>query len=119
MLSPAKGIFQSVMSEFYPGQRVLCIDGKFHPTVWDWVNQVPIEGEIYTVERVRAKGRDNVTGKLGPSLALKEISGRLPGCKSEVCWVVRRFAPVDVQNGATTSEEKQSEPGVERCLTYA
>jgi hypothetical protein len=107
------------MSEFYPGQRVLCIDGKFHPTVWDWVNEVPIEGEIYTVERVRAKGRDNVTGKFGPSLALKEISGRLPGCKSEVCWVVRRFTPVDVEDSASADREKQIEPTAERCLACA
>ncbi len=107
------------MSEFYPGQRVLCIDGQFHPAVWDWVNEVPIEGEVYTVERVRARGRDHVTGKFGPSLALKEISGRLPGCKSEVCWVVRRFAPVDVADSASADREKQVEPTSEKCLACA
>jgi hypothetical protein len=107
------------MSEFYPGQRVLCIDGKFHPTVWEWVNEVPIEGEIYTVERVRAIGRDNVTGKFGPALALIEISGRLPGCRSEVCWVIRRFAPVDVVDGTAAGEEKQGQPPAQECLAPA
>ena len=107
------------MIKFYPGQRVLCIDGNFHPSAWDWVNEVPIEGEIYTVERGRAKGRDNVTGKIGPSLALKEISGRLPGGESGVCWVVRRFAPIDIQDRAATDRDKQAEPKAVRCLASA
>jgi len=98
------------MSCFFPGQRVICIDGKFHPSVWDWVNEVPIEGEIYTVARIRAVGRDNVTGQLGPALALREISGCLPGTTGEVCWIFRRFAPVDLQDSTSATRKKKARP---------
>ena len=98
------------MSEFCPGQRVLCIDGKFHPSVWDWVNEVPLEGEVYTVAWIRARGHDKVTGKIGPALALKEVSGTLPGVKSVVCWCIWRFAPLDIQQTATVTREKKARP---------
>ena len=98
------------MSEFYPGQRVLCIDGTFHPSVWEYVNEVPIEGEVYTVRSIRLGGYDNVTGQPGPAIALEEVSGSLPGCKGEVCWIVRRFVPVDIQQTATVTREKKARP---------
>ena len=96
------------MSEFYPGQRVLCIDGKFHPSVWEYVDEVPIEGEVYTVRRIRLGGCDNVTGKPGPAIALEEISGSLPGCNNEVCWIVRRFVPLDIEESASAGKKKKS-----------
>ena len=98
------------MSDFYPGQRVLCINGKFHPSVWDWVNEVPLEGEVYTVAWIRARGHDKVTCKIGPALALKEVSGTLPGVKSVVCWCIWRFAPLDIQQTATVTREKKARP---------
>lgn len=96
------------MSEFCPGQRVLCIDGKFHPSVWEYVNEVPIEGEVYTVDWIRKNGRDNVTGQIGPALALKEVPGTLPGIKSVVCWCVWRFAPLDVAEANSVAKKKKS-----------
>ena len=95
------------MSEFYPGQRVLCIDGQFHPSVWEFVNEVPKEGEVYTVRFTR-NGPETTTGKFGPALALEEISGRLPGCNNEVCWIVRRFVPLDIEDSATAAKKKRS-----------
>lgn len=94
------------MNEFYPGQRVLCIDGKFHPSVWEFVNEVPIEGEVYTIRFIR-NGPETITGIYGPALALEEISGRLPGCKTEVCWIVRRFVPVDIQDDSKATRKKK------------
>ena len=95
------------MNEFCPGQRVLCIDGKFHPSVWEYVNEVPVEGEVYTVRSIRLGGYDNVTGQPGPAIALEEISGRLPGCKNEVCWIVRRFVPLDIEETTTATRKKR------------
>ena len=94
------------MNDFYPGQRVLCIDGKFHPSVWEFVNEVPIEGEVYTIRFIR-NGPETITGIYGPALALEEISGRLSTSKNEVCWIVRRFVPLDVQDLATTARKKR------------
>ena len=105
------------MSEFFPGQRVVCIDGKFHPSVWEYVNEVPIEGEIYTVAWVRRAGRNNVTGKIGPALALKEVCGSLPGIASEVCWIVERFAPLDIKKSATASRKKKARVNKKKSAT--
>ena len=96
------------MSEFCPGQRVLCIDGKFHPSVWEYVNEVPMEGEVYTIDWIRPNGRDNVTGKIGPALALKEVPGTLPGIKCVVCWCAWRFAPLDVADTNSAVKKKRS-----------
>jgi hypothetical protein len=94
------------MNEFYQGQRVLCIDGKFHPSVWEHVDQVPIEGEVYTIRFIR-NGPETITGIYGPALALEEIPGRLPTSKNEVCWIARRFVPLDTQQIATAARKKQ------------
>ena len=96
------------MNEFCLGQRVLCIDGQFHPSVWEYVNEVPIEGEVYTVRSIRLGGYDNVTGQPGPAVALEEVSGSLPGCKGEVCWIVRRFVPLDVAETNSVAKKRRS-----------
>lgn len=108
------------MSEFCPGQRVLCIDGKFHPSVWEYVNEVPLEGEVYTIRFIR-NGPETITGIYGPALALEEISGRLSTSKNEVCWIVRRFVPLDVQDLATTMRKKRklTKKGVKTALGHA
>jgi hypothetical protein len=95
------------MSDFYPGQRVLCIDGKLAADVWEWTNQVPLEGEVYTVAWIREGGRNNVTGRIGPALALKEVCGSLPGVRGEVCWIVERFAPLDIKETSAASRKKK------------
>ena len=98
------------MNGFYPGQRVLCIDGKFHSSVWEYVNAVPLEGEIYTVERIRPCARDNVTGQVGPGLILREIPGSLPGSSKVISWCIWRFAPLDVHETATATRRKKTRP---------
>jgi len=92
------------MSDFSPGQRVLCIDGKFHPSVWEFVNEVPIEGEVYTIRFIR-NGPETITGQNGPALALEEIPGRLPTSKNEVCWIVRRFVPLHIPETAKATRK--------------
>ena len=37
---------------FGVGTRVVCIDGKFNPFVWQFVDEVPVEGGIYTVSEI-------------------------------------------------------------------
>jgi hypothetical protein len=67
-----------------------------------------LEGEVYTVAWIRARGHDTVTGKIGPALALKEVSGTLPGVKSVVCWCIWRFAPLDVAETNSVAKKKKS-----------
>ncbi len=63
---------------------------------------MPIEGEVYTVDWIRKNGRDNVTGKIGPALALKEVPGTLPGIKSVGLARTRRDAVL----GAWSEEQR-------------
>ena len=92
------------MSTFCPGQRVLCIDGKFHPLVWDFVNEVPLDGQIYTVRAIRFHTRHQITGVPGPGLALMEIPGRLPGSGKEVSWDIARFKPLEEHDTVTVGK---------------
>jgi hypothetical protein len=105
------------MSTFLPGQRVLCIDGRFHPSVWEYVNAVPLEGEIYTVERIRPRARDNVTGQFGPGLMLKEIPGSLPGSSKVISWCIWRFAPLDIRQTETVTQKKGTCPTKKKAAT--
>jgi hypothetical protein len=50
------------MSGLYPGQRVICIDGKLSPDVWEWTSQIPREGEIYTIQRIY-NGKNRISGR--------------------------------------------------------
>jgi hypothetical protein len=81
------------------------------------MGETTLEMKDYDFRAAGAKEKNCGSG--WPSLALKEISGRLPGCKSEVCWVVRRFAPIDVADSASADGEKQIEPAAEKCLACA
>lgn len=92
------------MSDFCAGQRVLCIDGKFHPLVWEFVNEVPLDGQIYTVRTIRFHTRHQITGAPGPGLALMEIPGRLPGSGKEVSWDIARFKPLEEYDTATVGK---------------
>jgi hypothetical protein len=97
------------MSGFFPGQRVLCIDGSFHASVWEWVNEVPQEGEIYTVASVVQNSPNKVTGIVSAALNLVEIPGRLPG-QVGVCWNVRRFAPLDIADAGAVIRKLRKSP---------
>jgi hypothetical protein len=95
------------MTDFFPGQQVVCIDGHFHPTVWEWVNEVPIEGNIYTIRRVMTNNRHAVTGKVGPGVSLVEIPGRI-GQGREVFWVMERFRPLDLEDFSSAAKRAKS-----------
>ncbi len=95
------------MSTFCPGQRVLCIDGKFHPLVWEFVNEVPLDGRIYTVRAIRFHTRHQITGVPGPGLAFMEIPGRLPGSGKEVSWDTARFKPLEEHDKVTVGKRSR------------
>ena len=95
------------MSSYSTGQRVLCIDGKFHPLVWEFVNEVPLDGQIYTIREIRFHTRNQITGEIGPALALMEISGRLPGSSKEVSWDIARFKPIEEHDTATVGKRSR------------
>jgi hypothetical protein len=96
------------MSTFFPGQRVLCIDGNFASDVWEWTNQVPLEGKVYTVSAV-VHCPHRLTGEHGGGLRLVEIDTTMPGSSNtpRLNWDVARFVPLDIQDGAHTKRKKR------------
>ena len=74
------------MSSYSTGQRVLCIDGKFHPLVWEFVNEVPLDGRIYT-----ARGaRHGDCRRAGARAAEREHSHTSATVESRNCLIARR-----------------------------
>lgn len=85
------------MSGLYPGQRVICIDGRLSPDVWEWTSQTPLEGEIYTIQRVY-EGRNRITGRSETGVDLVEVDTFLPGArKGRLGWYAGHFAPLDLE----------------------
>ena len=96
------------MSGLYPGQRVICIDGKLSPDVWEWTSQIPREGEIYTIQRVY-NGTNRITGRREGGVDLVEVDTFLPGSlKGRLGWYAGRFAPLDVEEVSTRKRKKRS-----------
>lgn len=83
------------MSEFYPGQRVRCIDGKFNPFVWEYVDEVPAEGGIYTIREICFEAHGREAGNVAPGFFFEEIPEGLPGSEGRICWEAQRFDPIE------------------------
>lgn len=74
---------------FEPGQKVICVDGKFPEWIHVFLDSLPIEGETYTV-------RDLVPGtgwnlKEEPAVYLVEIVNPLNKAGIERGFACRRF----------------------------
>lgn len=92
---------------FQPGQKVVCVNGEFHPTVWEWADCVPIEGETYTVQRV-LNAICPLDQSYGPALHLAELVNPVNAAGREVAFSDWRFAPLN--------EMADQEVEVEFCL---
>jgi hypothetical protein len=99
---------------FEPGEKVVCIDDRFHPEIAFLYTALPEKGVTYTVrecEPGRAKwvsaqkGWDSVDMKV----LLVELTNPVDpstsqGCPSELGFAARRFAPLE-----STSHEEEAE----------
>ena len=85
---------------FGVGTRVVCIDGKFNPFVWEFVDEVPVEGGIYTVSGICFEANGWEAGNVAPGFFFEEIPEGLPGLEGRICWEAQRFDPiVDADEG--------------------
>ena len=101
---------------FEPGEKVVCVDDKFHPEIACLFTALPQKGETYTVrecEPGRArwvsaqKGWDSVDMKvLLVELVNPVDPSTLLGCPSELGFAARRFAPLEE---ITKSEQAEKE----------
>ena len=96
---------------FGVGTRVVCIDGKFDPFVWEFVDEVPVEGGIYTVSGICFEANGWETGNVAPGFFFEEIPEGLPGLEGRICWEAQRFDPIDDAADARkrTSEHHRSQ----------
>ena len=58
---------------FGVGTRVVCIDGKFDPFVWEFVDEVPVEGGIYTISGMCFEANGWEAGNVAPGFFFEEI----------------------------------------------
>ena len=102
---------------FGVGTRVVCIDGKFDPFVWEFVDEVPVEGGIYTVSGICFEANGWETGNVAPGFFFEEIPEGLPGLESRVCWEAQRFDPFADTDATKKRTAKASRSRHKKALT--
>jgi hypothetical protein len=79
-------------SQWQVGQKVLCVNGSFSGAVWDWCNEVPVAGEIYTI-RALIISTNYYSGVGCLSFYLEEIINNMaPSLEHAFCS--NRFRPL-------------------------
>lgn len=72
-----------------PGTLVICVDDRFPPQVWEWCNEVPRRGDLYTVKQICGT-LHGVTNAFGIGLVLNELNN--PGKHGgQVSFDIKRF----------------------------
>jgi hypothetical protein len=91
------------------GDKVVCINDKWEPWVFDTYNQLPKKGEIYTIRALRP-GRPNLDGGAAVLTLLLEELFNDPDFShvggDELGFKASRFAPLESQRGRKAAEEK-------------
>ncbi|HSH39493.1 MAG TPA: hypothetical protein VK993_11980 [Chthoniobacterales bacterium] len=82
-----------VEGTWYIGQKVLCIDARFHDGIWEWCVSVPRAGHIYTIRRIQL-GTDAYTHDGGLGLLLEEIVNPKTIKGREAGFFTSRFRPL-------------------------
>ena len=101
---------------FEQGEKVVCVDDRFHPEIAYLYMALPEKGEIYTIRECEVgrakwmsaqKGWDSVEMKvLLVELVNPVDPSTLKGCPSELGFAARRFAPLE---SIETEEEAEIE----------
>ena len=102
---------------FGVGTRVLCIDGKFDRFVWEFADEVPVEGGIYTISGMCFEANCWETGNVAPGFFFEEIPEGLPGFESRVCWEAQRFDPIVDADEARKRTAKRPRSRRKKSLT--
>lgn len=91
---------------FETGEKVVCVDDKFHPEIAFMFTALPVKGVTYTVRDCEPGRQQWVTNQKGwDSVDMKVLLVELvnpvdpstvKGCPSELGFAARRFVPRDV-----------------------
>lgn len=94
-----------VNGTWYIGQKVLCIDGRFHDGIWEWCAAVPSAGHVYTIRRIQL-GTDPYTQDGGAGLLLEEIVNPKTRKGREAGFFTSRFRPLSDADHIAESAER-------------
>lgn len=84
--------------------KVVCVDDRFNSGIWDWGDQLPKEGGIYTVCKV-LPCRDAYTGKCDIGLQFEELRNN----GDRLAFSVWRFEPLEKGVGAVIVTDTQAD----------
>ena len=76
------------------GQKVICVDDHFHPSIVEWCEEIPVTGEIYTIRKVTA-GTCPANRIQGPGFHFQELDNLIKDTGQETCFADWRFNPCD------------------------
>lgn len=95
------------------GEKVVCINDKWEPWVFDTYNQLPKKGEIYTIRALRP-GRPNLDGGAAVLTLLLEELQNDPDYShvggDELGFKASRFAPLESQKARRAMQEEVVTP---------
>ena len=77
------------------GMKVVCMDDRFNRSIWDWGDQLPKEGGIYTICKV-LPCRDPYAGKCDIGLQFEELRNH----GDRLAFSVWRFKPLEKEEWA-------------------
>ena len=96
------------------GDRVRCLDANFESWVWEYVDEVPVEGGIYTIREICFEASECCAGGVAPGFFFEEIPDGLPGCEGRLCWEALRFEPTGrrkrVRSAKTVASSSKTVP---------
>lgn len=105
---------------FEVGEKVVCVDDRFHPEIAFLYTALPEKGKVYTVRECEPgrskwmseqKGWDSVDMKVLLSELLNPVDpSTLKGCPSELGFAARRFAPLDSLENLESEEVEELVP---------
>ena len=93
---------------FYIGQKVRCINDRFHPSIADWADHIPVAGEVYTVRDI-GSGTHAVTHLPGYGILLAELPNPVAANGHEVHFIESRFVPVEAEEFEFEAEQNGCE----------
>jgi hypothetical protein len=85
------------------GMKVVCVNDRFSSGIWDWGDQLPKKGGIYTVCKV-LPCRDAYTGKCDIGLQFEELRNH----GDRLAFSVWRFEPLEKVEGAVIVTDPQA-----------
>jgi hypothetical protein len=95
-----------VNGTWHIGQKVICIDDRFHKGTWEWCYSVPVAGNVYTIRRIQF-GADTYRRDGGLGLLLEEIINPKTANGGEAGFFTCRFRPLTFSEHRAVSAEHE------------